>query len=206
MGDQSPNQTVRDSVARAFLANKRKPKTLTIQPNAMAVDVIFDEINRTKAIGVRYIDLSKNNKLMTVHVNNEVIVSASTLNSPTILMQSGIGDADLLIKKFHFAKENIILNNSEVGKNYADGVFTNILWNVTDELIDSFTLCTPWNTTFGYDDESNVNQCMMAWNNYTQNGQSKSIFDTTGFNAGGFFKSPYSHDTLSNDIQITLQP
>ena len=140
---QSTNQTIRDSVARAFLRNNIKPKTLTIKPNAMAINIIFDQNDKTKAIGVNYIDFGDMNKVKTVYTDNEIILSAGTLNSPTILMQSGIGNADTLKSDFGFADNDIILNNTNVGGNYADGVFTNVQWKVNDELIDAFTLCTP---------------------------------------------------------------
>eukprot|EP00484_Ammonia_sp_Unknown_P010443 CAMPEP_0197076866 /NCGR_PEP_ID=MMETSP1384-20130603/212333_1 /TAXON_ID=29189 /ORGANISM="Ammonia sp." /LENGTH=596 /DNA_ID=CAMNT_0042515725 /DNA_START=100 /DNA_END=1890 /DNA_ORIENTATION=- len=202
------NQTIRDSTARAAYRNGVKPKSLTIKPNALAINVIFDPVEKTKAVGVNYVDLSDSNHrtVQTVMAKQEIILSAGTLGTPTILMQSGIGDARILMDKFGFSKNEIILNNTEIGQNYLDGVFTYVQWNVTNELIQNFSLCTPWNSTFGGNNKYYTKQCQLEWKNYTQNEANKTIFDTTGFSVGGFFQSPYSPDPDSNDVQITLQP
>eukprot|EP00485_Elphidium_margaritaceum_P000210 CAMPEP_0202695714 /NCGR_PEP_ID=MMETSP1385-20130828/9246_1 /ASSEMBLY_ACC=CAM_ASM_000861 /TAXON_ID=933848 /ORGANISM="Elphidium margaritaceum" /LENGTH=661 /DNA_ID=CAMNT_0049351791 /DNA_START=14 /DNA_END=1999 /DNA_ORIENTATION=- len=208
------NHTIRDSVARAFFGNDedRKPRLLTIRANAMAIDIVFDEVNTTQAVGVRYVDLAHGNKVHTVKAKREIVLSAGALQTPTILMQSGVGDADVLMSKFGFASSEIVLNNSQIGQNYIDGVFTYAQWRVNDELLQNFSLCTPWNATFFTDDRDLMHkqkECTQAWNNYTAtntSAQLASVFGSTGFNVGGFFKSPFSKDTKSMDLQLTLQP
>eukprot|EP01083_Nonionella_stella_P045359 121887_1 len=204
ISDAKSAQALRYSVARAFYGNDVRPSTLTIKANAMAIDIIFDEYNRTRATGVRYVELNHGNKLRTAYATKEIIVSAGTLNTPSILMQSGVGDADVLMQKFDFKQEDIVVDNKYVGKHYLDGVFTYVQWNVSSELIDNFTLCTPWNSTFGA--ESDRIRCASYWNKYVNGNQNHTVFDTTGFYVGGFFKSPYSVETIANDLQITLQP
>ena len=203
------NQTVRDSVGRAFYRNGIKPATLTVKANAMAVELIFDETKR-KATGVRFVDFAGPEAAVwkTVHVQKEVVLSAGTLNTPTILMQSGIGDADVLRNEFAFESADIVLNNSQIGRNYIDGVFTFVQWNVSDDLVDNFTLCTPWGSSFGADSASDTKRCAAEWNTYLGYGAARnsSVFDSTGFNVGGFFKSPFSSEKWGNDIQVTLQP
>jgi choline dehydrogenase len=83
----------------------RFPDRLTVQLNALATRVIFDNDNR--AIGVEY---QKGDRLYRAHArprteagattnayaSREVILSGGTFNSPQLLMLSGIGPADHL--------------------------------------------------------------------------------------------------------------
>ena len=68
-------------------------------------------INKKKAEGVEYF---QNGKTKIVHASKEVIIAASAINSPKILMLSGIGPAEEL-------KHNgieVIADRPGVGKNY----------------------------------------------------------------------------------------
>ena len=173
--------TIRDSVANAFLGDTNKPKTLTILPNSFVVKILFK--NNKTAHAVQYFDL--NNKsdqhpnLITIYAKNEIILSAGALNTPTILMQSGIGDENILKNKFNF--KNIILDNKYIGKHYIDGVHTHVIYNVSNELINNFTLCTPWNSTYPTD-EAEIQYCNHQWDKYLNvNDNQFTTFDTTGF-------------------------
>lgn len=79
------------SSARAYLHPALKRKNLTTETNVQVNKVLFEG---KKAIGVEYLHKGKT---VSVKVNKEVILSAGAINSPQILMNSGIGDsADLL--------------------------------------------------------------------------------------------------------------
>jgi len=197
--DHSGPQTIRDSVARAFYRNAVRPSELTVRSQSTVIDIVFEE---KRAVRVRFVDFGKDSsKVQSVRVTKEVVLSAGTLNTPTILMQSGIGDSETLINKFGFKPSEVVLDNAEIGRNYIDGVFTFMQWNVTDDLMGSFAVCTPWTTS---------SKCREQWDRYMDDAGGQSLFDSTGFNVGGFFQSPFStsneSNRSSNDLQITLQP
>ncbi|XP_044743190.1 glucose dehydrogenase [FAD, quinone]-like [Chrysoperla carnea] len=81
------------SVARAFLydALPRLPNYLKVRPNSQVTKILFDD--NKNAIGVEYI---KNGIQYTVRARKEVIISAGAIQSPQLLMLSGIGPKDHL--------------------------------------------------------------------------------------------------------------
>ena len=81
----------RCSSAVAFLNPARKRENLTIITNALVQKV---EITDKRATGVTYKDRS--GKLVTIKANREVILSGGSINSPQLLMLSGIGEAEQL--------------------------------------------------------------------------------------------------------------
>ena len=80
------------SSARAYLHPALKRKNLSTETNVQVNKVLFEG---KKAVGVEY---SKKGKTFSVKANKEVILSAGALNSPQILMNSGIGDSAELSK------------------------------------------------------------------------------------------------------------
>ena len=77
----------RSSTASGYLHPVRNRRNLTILTGANARKILFE--NR-RAIGVEY---SMNGEIKRDFVSGEVIISASTFNSPKLLMLSGIGPA-----------------------------------------------------------------------------------------------------------------
>jgi 4-pyridoxate dehydrogenase len=80
----------RESASTAYLYPARARKNLTVAVRAHVARVIFEGI---RAAGVEYI---KDGQRRVVHVEREVIVSAGAINSPQILMLSGIGEPQAL--------------------------------------------------------------------------------------------------------------
>jgi len=80
----------RSSSARAFLQGALKRPNLQVITGAMVDKVL---INDGRASGVQYLH---HGEVRTVAAQREVIVSASTIASPAILMRSGIGRAEVL--------------------------------------------------------------------------------------------------------------
>lgn len=74
------------STARAFLRPARNRHNLHIMLNSTATKIIFDENKR--AMGVEFVN---NGQLQRVSVANEVVISGGAVNSPQILLNSGIG-------------------------------------------------------------------------------------------------------------------
>jgi len=62
------------------------------------------------------VEIERGGRVETVHANREVIVAASSINSPKILMLSGVGPAEELSE--HGIK--VVANRSGVGKNLQD--------------------------------------------------------------------------------------
>jgi choline dehydrogenase len=81
----------------------RFPNNLTIELNAIATRILFDENNR--AIGVEYrkgerlykahsLPRNTTSELKQVHASKEVILSGGAFNTPQLLMLSGVGPAE----------------------------------------------------------------------------------------------------------------
>ncbi len=79
------------SAARAFLDPARNRGNLTILTNAMVSRVV---IENGRAVAVEYSDTAGSSH--TVRANREVVLSGGAINSPHLLMLSGIGDRDHL--------------------------------------------------------------------------------------------------------------
>ena len=98
------------SSARAYLHPALKRKNLSTETNVQVNKIIFEG---KKAVGVQYL---KSGQTITCRSNKEIILSAGAINSPQILMNSGIGDASEL-KKHGI---DVIHELKGVGKNLQD--------------------------------------------------------------------------------------
>lgn len=104
---------LRHSTNVAFLHPIRKRKNLHIRKNSHVTRILFDESGR-RAIGVEYY---KGRKKYRVFARKEVIISAGAINSPQLLMLSGIGPKDHLL-----SKGINVLRDLPVGRNLMDHV------------------------------------------------------------------------------------
>ncbi len=82
----------RASTANAFLHPARKRKGLTLRTHAHAQRIMFEG---QRAVGVAY---SRKGTVCEAKARREVILSGGAINSPQLLMLSGIGDAPHLQK------------------------------------------------------------------------------------------------------------
>ncbi len=82
----------RCSTAKAFLRPVRHRPNLHISLNSHVLKIIIDPTTKT-ATGVQF---KKNGVVYNVGATKEVILSAGAVNSPQILMLSGVGHADHL--------------------------------------------------------------------------------------------------------------
>ena len=101
---------VRWSTANAYLKPARHRRNLTVIPNTVADELLFDG---SCAIGVRYRSAGRQ---MKVFANTEVIVSAGSIGSPVLLQRSGIGPASVL----EAAGINVRHDSPGVGANLQD--------------------------------------------------------------------------------------
>lgn len=104
---------LRHSTNVAFLYPARKRKNLHVRKNSYVTRVLFDETG-SRAIGVEYY---RGKKKYKVFARKEVIVSGGAINSPQLLMLSGIGPKD------HLASKGVeVLHDLPVGRNLMDHV------------------------------------------------------------------------------------
>ena len=78
------------SAAMAYLRPARARANLRIEPRCLVTRILFEG---TRAAGVEYLH---NGQMVRMRARREVIVSGGAINSPQILMLSGIGDAEAL--------------------------------------------------------------------------------------------------------------
>jgi len=78
------------SAAMAYLRPARARRNLRVEPRCLVTRILFEG---ARAVGVEYLH---NGQLVRMRARREVIVSGGAINSPQILMLSGIGDADAL--------------------------------------------------------------------------------------------------------------
>ncbi|XP_063223457.1 glucose dehydrogenase [FAD, quinone]-like [Bacillus rossius redtenbacheri] len=119
----------RQSSYAAFLEPIRNArKNLKIVTNATVIKVVF---NKGRAVAVEYTRENRST-VLTARVRKECIVSAGAVNSPLVLMRSGIGPRDLL--------ESLgitVLKDLRVGFNLQDHVSTSgvrFMLNTTSQL------------------------------------------------------------------------
>jgi len=108
--DVTQRNVRRESAATAYLRPAKKRPNLTIRTHAIGAQVI---VEGGRAIGLRYLH---DGKPRTVWVEKEVVLSGGAVNSPKLLLLSGIGPAEELraldIKVAH--------DLPGVGKNFQD--------------------------------------------------------------------------------------
>lgn len=118
------------SAAAAFLKPVLSRPNLTLETGALTRQVLFEG---TRAVGVSY---TRGDRDRTAHAAREVILSGGVVNSPQLLMLSGIGNADDL-KGLGITP---LLDRPGVGANLQDHlcvhtVHASRLPTLTDELV-----------------------------------------------------------------------
>jgi choline dehydrogenase len=122
---------VRSSAARSFLKPIRSRKNLTVEVNAFVERIV---VTGKRATGVRY---EKNGEIIEVNAG-EVLLSAGAINSPQILMLSGIGPADELVK------HGIAVTHPlpGVGQNLHDHVYVHAMAKVKPAFSVNHKICS----------------------------------------------------------------
>ena len=88
MFDVTINKGERASVSKHYLKPAEKRKNLNVFTNSFVEKIIFDH-QKAKGIEVKI-----KNKKEKIFANKEVIISAGSINSPQLLLISGIGPAN----------------------------------------------------------------------------------------------------------------
>jgi 4-pyridoxate dehydrogenase len=108
----------RCSAAAAYLRPAKRRSNLKIETGALATRILL-EANR--ATGVEYL---KNGERFLIRAEREVILAGGVINSPQILMLSGIGDPEEL--KSHGIATSIALKG--VGRNLQDHISVGVAY------------------------------------------------------------------------------
>ena len=108
----------RCSAAAAYLKPALKRPNLKVKTGVLVSKVIFEG---TTAIGVNYL---KGKETRTVRAEREVILAGGSINSPQLLMLSGIGDGDLL----RSLGIDVVADVSGVGQNLSDHTSSSIVF------------------------------------------------------------------------------
>lgn len=119
--DQTLNRGRRSSTARAYLADKGVKALVTIFTETMAEKILFEG---TRAVGLRVRDKSGVHNLRALR---EVVLSGGAVNSPALLLQSGIGPADEL----RALGVDVVCDLPEVGRNLQNHTSYKFLFRTT---------------------------------------------------------------------------
>lgn len=103
----------RCSASKAFLRPIRHRLNLTVSKHSHVTKLLIDPMAK-RATGVRFV---KNGRIVNVLARKEVVLCAGSLNSPQLLMLSGVGPAN------HLAEVGVpIVSDLKVGYNLQDHV------------------------------------------------------------------------------------
>ncbi|KAM3962234.1 LOW QUALITY PROTEIN: glucose dehydrogenase [FAD, quinone]-like [Aphomia sociella] len=169
----------RFSVNTAFIRPIRhKRPNLQIITEAFVKKIMIDPFTKT-AYGVQYL---KNGKVFNVRAKNEVILSAGSLNSPKILMLSGVGP------KSHLESLNIpVYSNLKVGENLQDHVTT-----------DALILSLSNKTSTAVNSDELIKE---IYNYYYQHPKNGPLASTSTLSGTAFYKSEYADEDAA-DLQF----
>ena len=110
----------RNSTARAFLHPAMKRKNLNVITRAQVTRVVMEG---RRAVGVEYL---KDGQRLVMKARREVILSGGAINTPQLLMLSGIGPGSDL-QDFGIP---VLVDNPNVGSHYSDHHGINYTWEM----------------------------------------------------------------------------
>jgi choline dehydrogenase len=125
---------LRHSTADAYLRPAMRRPNLTVITGAQAQRILLE---RTRATGVEYRDAAGVTQRITA--SREVLLSAGAINSPQLLMVSGIGDADQLRTAGVPPRHDLVGVGANLQDHLAAGVVVHCLQPVTLFAADSPT-------------------------------------------------------------------
>jgi choline dehydrogenase len=109
----------RCSAATAYLHPAMARPNLTVHTEALVTKVL---IEGGQAVGVTYL---RHGQAETAHANAEVILCGGAINSPQLLMLSGVGPADHLIEM----GIDVLADSPGVGGNLSDHPVLPVIWS-----------------------------------------------------------------------------
>ncbi|GAB5354491.1 hypothetical protein AAMO2058_000123100 [Amorphochlora amoebiformis] len=215
-GKSHPASVIKPSINfHGHCGNKKKSKksknsvkrgdygSLHIMAHAQATRIIFEnKKGDIIARGVNLVRLDSDDKpkcRCTVFARKEVILSAGAINSPKLLLLSGVGPAKQLEK----LGIPVVIDVKGVGENFMDGAYAIVQFEAPDlrfQRCEKFEKGAAEGGLLGQSPPT-TQRCQKEWQLYLKGGQG--LFGTPGFFAGGFMQSP-GHSRPN--IQLTLHP
>jgi choline dehydrogenase len=122
--DQRIRDGRRQSVYRSYVWPKRDQPNLTVITGALVTKLVLDA-NRVTGV-----EFSHRGSSHTVEAGSEVVVSLGAINTPKLLMQSGIGDA-VELQKLGIP---VVQHLPGVGANHQDHPRINCVWESPEPL------------------------------------------------------------------------
>lgn len=111
----------RHSVADAYLKPARSRRNLTVYPHAHATQLLVEQ---SRCVGVAYL---QDGQPRQVQVSREALLCAGAINSPQLLLLSGIGPAAHL----HDLGIPVVLDLPGVGQNLQDHLASGVIYSCT---------------------------------------------------------------------------
>ncbi|KAH7646845.1 glucose dehydrogenase-like protein [Dermatophagoides farinae] len=116
---------IKSTTANSYIESINQTARITITTRAFVERILFT--NNTHASGVVF---TRNGTEYHMFANNEVILTAGPINTPQVLMLSGIGP------RIHLQELNIpLVRNLPVGNNLHDQVFVPLYYRVNNETL-----------------------------------------------------------------------
>ena len=112
----------RCSTSKAFLRPARKRRNLSVVTGALAARVITE---RGRAVGVEAV---VDGRRQLFRADREVVLAGGSVNTPQLLLLSGIGPADEL--REHGI--DVVVDSPNVGRNLQDHVSVGAMWSCPD--------------------------------------------------------------------------
>jgi choline dehydrogenase len=151
----------RCSTAVAYLRPAQKRKNVRTEVNAQVTRVLFEG---SRAVGVEYV---QHGNAITLRANKEVLLTAGALQSPQLLMLSGVGPSE------HLREHGIEVKNNlpGVGENLQDHLQLRLMYKVKKPVTTNDDLKSTWR------------KFLMGWDWVTRRAGPLAI----GINHGGLF-------------------
>jgi len=111
----------RHSAAIAYFEPALKRKNLTVSTNSQVTRLLFED---KRCVGVEY---NRSGELTTARVNYEIIICAGAMESPKLLLLSGIGNAQYLKEVGIPVVEDV----PGVGENFHNHVLTGLIYEAS---------------------------------------------------------------------------
>ncbi len=169
----------RDSAYTAYLKPALKRSNVSIERNAQAEKVVFDQQKRATAVKFR-----KDNKVQTFTARKEIILAAGAVDTPKLLQLSGVASKSLLEK--HAIP--MICNSPAVGENLQDHLAVSYYYKANMKTLND-ELGSLWGQA-------------MAGLHYLMNRSGPLSMSVN--QGGGFFKG--SRDQTDPNIQLYFNP
>ncbi|XP_055912548.1 glucose dehydrogenase [FAD, quinone]-like [Eupeodes corollae] len=132
----------RESTGKSYLARVSGRPNLHVIKNAVATRINFDQ-EKNAVTGVNFVHRGQHE--FTVNITKEVVLSAGTLNSPKLLMLSGVGP------KKHLDSLGIpVVRDLHVGDNLQDHVAIPVVFKINHSKVQRETMKDRLDATYSY--------------------------------------------------------